>query len=173
MPLKHILNFWRFTTASHQHTSFHRLVFSKQRKIKNCLCCQISQQVDDFFEHARLRNTQRCTFCPSKNLHLAFFPPFSSFELSLMPDSGKKSTAPNRGKGPEWLTGGGGMDNNAAFLSPGAPASQFWLRIHLASAFHQPQSARPSPKRCAMVQYRATLERVKLPARANEISIYT
>lgn len=85
-----------------------------------------------------------------------------------MPDSGEKSTAPIRGTGPERLAGGGGMDNNAAFLSPGAPASQFWLHIHLASALHRLLSAQPSPRQCAMVQYRAAPEGVKLPARANK-----
>lgn len=85
-----------------------------------------------------------------------------------MPDSGEKSTAPIRGTGPERLAGGGGMDNNAAFLSPGAPASQFWLHIHLASALHRLLSAQPSPRQCATVQYRAAPEGVKLPARANK-----
>lgn len=94
--------------------------------------------------------------------------PFSLFELSLMPDSGEKSTAPIHGTGPERLAGGGGMDNNAAFLSPGSPASQFWLRIHLASALHRLLSAQPSPRQCAVVQYRAALEGVKLPARAKK-----
>lgn len=101
-------------------------------------------------------------FLSFQNLHLVFFPPFSSFELSLMPDSGEKSTAPNHGKGPEWRAGRGGTDNNAAFLFPGAPASQFWLCIHLASALHRLRSTQPSPEQCAMVQYRATLEGVKL-----------
>lgn len=112
--------------------------------------CQITQQVGDstterfdLSERARLGNTHRNRFYPS-NKPPAWFFFFSSFELSLMPERGEKGTAPIRGTDPESHTGGGEMNNNAAFLSPEAPASQFgsasiWLLLSIPSRVHSPR----------------------------------
>lgn len=161
------LIFLHFTPAKHPFTGLFPPNNGRQRLV--CVW-QISQQVDALFEHTRLRNKHRFAFCLSKNHHL-LFPPLSFFLIWALTHAWQQgeSTAPKRGKGPEWLAGGGGTDNNAAFLSPGEPASQFWLRIRLASALHRLGSAQPSPKRCAMVRYRATQEGVKLPARTEKI----
>lgn len=170
MALKCMLNL-SICASIQQHTSFRQFVLSEQRKIKKKKLFAFAKLANRWMIYLSTHgwDAHIDALCVLSKTSIYFFSlSFSLFELLLMPDSGEKSTAPIRGTGPEQLAGGGGMDNNAAVLSPGAPASQFWLPIHLASVLHRLLSAQPSPRRCAVVQYRAAPEGVELPARAKK-----
>lgn len=127
---------------------------------------QMSQQVDDFFEQARLRNTHWCTFYPSKKTTIHFL--LALFQLSLIPDSREKAQRRTAEKAQSGSLGEVGRTTMWPFSLQENQHHNFGSAFILASALHGLRSAQSSPGPCATVRYRATLDGAKLPGRAKK-----